>query len=285
MFDPRSIERNLKIKRVGIARGHFGDFYHWVMASPWWQFMLYAAVFYMCINATFATIYFFSGDAILNARPGSFVDAFIFSFQTSTTIGYGFLLPKSPFAHLVVMFDVIVGILYVAVVTGLAFAKFARPRRKLLFSDKALIVDYEDGQKALVFRVANGRATQIVNAEVSVGLIRRNNAENPYIARRMYDLTLQNNRSAFFALSWNVVHVIDETSPLWGLDEPAKLAAEGIRIHATFVGIDDVYAQTVHWWQAYTSEQIVFASRFEDMITFQADESVIIDYTKIHLYE
>lgn len=285
IFNPRTIESNLVVKRVGISRGHFGDFYHWVMASPWWQFMVFAAACYMCINATFATIYFFSGDAILNARENSFVDAFIFSFQTSTTIGYGYLLPKSPLAHFVVMFDVIVGILYVAVVTGLAFAKFARPRPKLLFSDKALIVDYEGGYKALVFRVANGRATQIVNAEVTVGLIRSNTAENPYIARRMFDLTLQNNRSAFFALSWNVVHVIDETSPLWGIEQPSQLMSEEVRIHATFVGIDDVYAQTVHWWQAYTAEQIVFASRFEDMLSFQPDGSVIIDYAKINEYQ
>ena len=274
----------LDIKRVGIARGHFGDFYHWVLAAPWWKFLLSVAICYLCINMTFATIYLLGGDVILNARPRSFVDAFIFSFQTSTTIGYGYFLPKTSYAHVVVMMDVIVGILYVAVVTGLAFAKFARPRPRVVFSDKALIVDYKDGYKALIFRVANGRSTQIVNAEVTLGLIRVNKDGNANIARRMYDLELETNHSAFFALSWTVVHVINESSPLYGIT-PEEIADEHIRLHATFVGIDDVYAQTVHWWHAYLAEHVVFANKFVDMVTFNADDSVIIDYTKIHLYE
>lgn len=284
MFDPRSIKNNLNVRRVGISAGHVRDFYHWVMVAPWWLFVISAGVFYMCVNATFATTYLLGGDSILNARPGSFVDAFIFSFQTSTTIGYGYFLPKTPYAHVVVMFDVIVGILYVAVVTGLAFAKFARPRPRVLFSDHALIVDYEGGKKALVFRVANGRATQVVNAEISVGLIRKNQAPDAYIGRRMFDLKLETNKSHFFALSWTVAHVIDETSPLFAMSA-ADIAEEQVRIHATFVGIDDVYAQTVHWWHAYAYDKIVFASGFTDMVSFEADDSVTIDYTKLHEFE
>jgi inward rectifier potassium channel len=232
---------------------------------------------------SFATLYYLGGDTILNARPDSVVDAFIFSFQTSTTIGEGYFLPKTAFAHFVIMFDVIVGILYVAVITGLAFAKFARPRPRVLFSDRALIVDYEGGNKALVFRVANGRSTQIVNANVAVGLIRKNQSVDPYIAHRMYNLKLEVSQSPFFALSWTVIHVIDESSPLFRLDSE-QLIEERIRIHVTFVGIDEVYAQTVHWWHAYTADQIVFASRFVDMVTFSEDESVLIDYTKIHQF-
>ncbi|MGR8946623.1 MAG: ion channel [Gammaproteobacteria bacterium] len=285
MFKSNSEAPNLlDIKRVGVSRGHFGEFYHWVMAAPWWQFLLAVALFYLAINLSFATVYMLGGDVILNARPKSFVDAFIFSFQTSTTIGYGYLLPKTPYAHVVVMFDVIIGILYVAVVTGLAFAKFARPRPRVIFSDRALLVDYEGGNKALIFRVANGRSTQVVNAEVSVGVIRANSVDNPYIARRMYDLKLVTDRSPFFALSWTIVHVIDEDSPLYGITQQ-QIVDEAVRVHATFVGIDDVYAQTVHWWHAYTADHIVFAQKFVDMVTFNADDSVIIDYNKIHLYE
>jgi inward rectifier potassium channel len=201
MFNPKSLDRNLKVRRIGISRGYFGDFYHWVMAARWWQLILAAGVLYMAVNASFATLYYLGGDTILNARPNSFVDAFIFSFQTSTTIGYGYFLPKTAYAHFIVMFDVIVGILYVAVVTGLAFAKFARPRPRVLVSDKALIVDYEAGKKALIFRVANGRATQVVNASVNVGLIRKSQSNNPYIARRMHELKLEVSNSPFFALS------------------------------------------------------------------------------------
>ncbi len=159
------------MRRIGISSSRFGDFYHWVMAMPWWQFIVTAAFVYVGINATFATCYYLGNDVILNARPKSFIDAFLFSFQTSTTIGYGYLLPKSGYAHFFVVFDVLIGLLYVAVVTGLAFAKFARPRPRVLFSDNALIVNYDNAHKALVFRVANDRATQIVNASVTVSLI------------------------------------------------------------------------------------------------------------------
>ena len=81
-----------------------------------------------------------------------------------------------------------------------------------------------------------------------------------------------------------VIHVIDEHSPLYGLDAD-DLIREHVRVHVTFTGIDDVYAQTVHWWHGYKAEEIVFANRFVDMVTFETDDSAVIDYTKIHQYE
>ena len=81
-----------------------------------------------------------------------------------------------------------------------------------------------------------------------------------------------------------MVHVIDEQSPLFGLS-PEEFEAESVRVHVTFVGIDDIYAQTVHWWHGYSASQIKVAKRFVDMVTFQPDESVVIDYTKIDQYE
>src|SRR5256885_16178934 len=138
---PRLIARGRtdEILALGLHRPWFRDLYHFALRVSWWRFLLMSIVLYAAANALFALIYLIPGDAIANARTGSFADAFFFSVQTIATIGYGAMSPQSLAAHLIVMAEVFVGLVGLAMITGITFSKFSRPTARVRFSRKAII--------------------------------------------------------------------------------------------------------------------------------------------------
>ena len=226
-------------------------------------------------------MYYFAGDSILNATPGSFLDAYMFSFQTSSTLGYGYLLPKTTFANILVVFDSLSGLLYVALVTGLIFSKFARPTLKVIFSDKAIITDY-DGVPTLMFRVANGRETNIVNASIKVIALKPYTTKEGIEMRRYYPLKLVSDFAPLFTITWTVMHPITKDSPLYGLSTEDILQDE-ITLILSFTGVDDVMAQSTHANYSYKAQSIVRAKKFADIISVEGDTRTINldDFNKI----
>ncbi len=272
--------RDLQVHTKGLRRSLLGDAYYSVMVTTWPRFFAGAVVIYLCVNAGFATLYYFGGDTILNARPGSYIDAYLFSFQTSTTIGYGYLLPKTGYTHAVVMLDVFSGLIFVATLTGLVFARFARPRASVLFSKNVLISRHQ-GKPALIFRVANDRKSYIVNARVNAVILMQDSDPSSVIERRFYDVQLQRSQAPIFALTWTLVHFIDEQSPLFGL-QAADLQARGAILIVSLDGIEDLLAQTVHTRHLYATDEFVFGKRFVDIVTSDQNGARLIDYTRFH---
>ncbi|MCO4794817.1 MAG: hypothetical protein KC493_13950 [Bacteriovoracaceae bacterium] len=273
-------KRSLSIKQIGLKKSPFHDVYYKVIKSSWSLFMLNAAIFYLALNFLFALVYYYSPAEILNATPHSLWDAFIFSFQTSSTLGYGYLLPQSDVAHAIVILDTMVGIFYVAIITGLAFSKFSRPQAKILFSDKAILSSF-DGHPAIMFRLANNRDTHIVDAQLNVaGLLPYTSTEGHEL-RRFYSLDLMSNNNPTFSLSWTAIHIIKEGSPLFGksLD---SLIEDGLLIFVSFTGIDDVLSQNIHANHRYNVEQIVKAKKFSDVLTTDKLNSYTVDFRKFH---
>ena len=187
--------------------GPGGDLYHFLLRSTWLRLLVVLVVVSAGINALFALAYMATGDGIENARPGSFADAFFFSVQTLATIGYGKLVPRSLAANVLVALEALVGLLGLAMVTGLVFAKFSRPTARVLFSRMA-VVSRRDGVPALMFRMANERGSGIVEAQVHVVLARNETTAEGEAVRRFYDLDLSRRQNALFALSWTVIHPI-----------------------------------------------------------------------------
>ena len=238
------------------------------------------AVLYVGSNCLFASAYLFASDSIRGGHPGSFADAFFFSVQTMATIGYGNLLPQTLWANVLVTVESLVGLLGLAVLTGLIFAKFSRPTARVLFSRVAVIAPW-DGVPSLIFRIANQRGNQIVEARIHVVLARNEITAEGEIFRRLHDLDLVRNQTALFALSWTVLHPISDASPLHEATQ-ASLAESEAEIIVSLTGLDESFSETVHARYSYRTDDIVWDARFVDILSRSSDGRRQIDYTRFH---
>jgi inward rectifier potassium channel len=265
------------VTAVGLPRRPLGDIYHLLLTWGWTRLFATLGALYVAVNALFAVAYLALGPgAIDNARPGSFADAFFFAFDTMATIGYGDKIPRGVAANLLSLAQVMLGLAGLAVTTGLVFTKFARPTARVLFSKVAVVHPF-DGVPSLLFRMANARANQIGEAEVTLVAIRSEKTLEGEAIRKVYDLKLRRSRSSVFSLTWLVVHPITPDSPLHGLDG-AALQQSGLDLMITMSGIDEHLGQTIHARHAYGPADVVFGSRFVDILQVQPDGSAVVDY-------
>jgi inward rectifier potassium channel len=269
-----------QVIRKGVNRFSWGDLYHLLLVLSWPQFLLAIFGLYIVSNILFAFLYLAGGDCIANARPGSFPDAFFFSVQTMATIGYGGMSPQTSYANAIVTIEALIGLLGVAMVTGLAFARFSLPSARLLFSKVAVIAPH-NGIPTLMFRTANQRRNFVLEAEIRVTLVRNETTTEGQFMRRFYDLELVRSRTPIFALSWMVMHPITEKSLLYGVT-PDSLVADEMEIIVTLTGIDETVSQTIHSRYSYTSQEILWNAHFVDIISKQTDGRRVIDYTRFH---
>jgi inward rectifier potassium channel len=260
----------------------FEDTYHKVLSIPWWQFFAYAAVGWVGVNLIFALIYVASPGCVSGAQPGSLEDAFYFSVQTLATIGYGAMAPATRYGHVVVVAEALVGTLGVALVTGVTFAKFARPTARILFSSR-VVVHERDGVPHMVFRLANWRGNMVVEGQLRVLVLRARKTQEGDVIRVPEDLPLVRDRTALFALSWTPMHRIDETSPFWGgAAALERLRAEKVEIFLAFTGMDETIGQAIHARHGYKLDQIAYNARFVDVFTIEDDGTRTIDYGPFH---
>ena len=151
---------------LGNWYAYWRDPYYMLLTVPWQVFFLITIGVYGLANALAAGLFLLGGDGtIINAKPGSFTDAFFFSVQTSASIGYGVMSPGTTYAHLLVSLEAIISLVGIAVLTGLAYARFSRPTAQVLFSKVSVVTPFK-GQPTLMFRAANERRNQIVEAQI-----------------------------------------------------------------------------------------------------------------------
>ncbi len=268
-----------EVVSIGLPRALWHDAYHDLLTMTWRRF--FALVFggYLALNALFALGYHALGDAIEGARADSLADAFFFSVQTLATIGYGRMAPRTLPANVLVTVEALLGLVGLAVTTGLVFARFARPTARVLFSDVAVIGPY-DGVPSLQFRMANARGNQIVEARLKLTLVRDEVTAEGVPVRRVHDLKLRRSEHGAFVLTWTAIHPIDEDSPLYGLG-PADIDGATSDLLASLTGIDEGLAQTIHARHAYHVEDLRWNARFADILTAGRDRSTI-DYRRFH---
>ncbi|BAY19498.1 K+ channel inward rectifier domain-containing protein [Nostoc sp. HK-01] len=271
---------NVEIIGLGVWYSYWRDPYHLLLTVPWSGFVLLICAFYVVINTLFALAYLLGGDCITNARPGSFLDVFFFSVQTLASIGYGAMYPKTTYANIIVTIEAIVGVMGIAVMTGLAFARFSRPTARVIFSRVAVIVPH-DGAPTLMFRTANQRRNLILEAQMRVYLMRDEVTAEGDFMRRIYDLKLLRQQTPGFALSWSVIHVIDESSPLYGMT-PESLTQTNCVLMVSLSGIDETVAQVVHARHSYGSNEILWNHRFVDILHHASNGHRYIDYNHFH---
>jgi inward rectifier potassium channel len=280
-FQPPALAA-LSIVTRGQRVSFFEDVYHKILAMPWWQFFAYVAAGWVGINAIFAVFYAAAPGSVAGARPGDLEDAFYFSVQTFATIGYGAMSPATRFGHAVVVVEALVGTLGVALVTGVTFAKFARPTARILFGAKAVVAT-RDGVPHLVFRLANWRGNMVVEGHLRALVLLRSETREGESIRIPVELPLVRDRTAIFALTWIPMHRIDKSSPFWGGAEALeKLRAQRAEIFLSFSGLDETSGQQIHARHNYALDDIVYNARFVDVLSISDDGTRTIDYASFH---
>ena len=259
----------------------FTDMYHYMLAVSWRRLLAVFFAVYVGTNALFAFLYWLGGDDISNARPGSYADAFWFSVQTYATIGYGGMAPATTYAHLLVTLEAFVGMMAMALGTGIVFAKFSRPRARVVFSNN-IVAHVRNGRPVLEFRLANQRRGSLSDAQMKFSVLKDEVTAEGQPMRRGYVLELERSQMPVLSLAWNLIHVLDETSPLFGLSADA-----GMDRISGFIAIltahDDTSADTVHARQFYTVDDVLHNVRFVDMIDSKSVPGVIsIDHAKLN---
>ncbi len=271
-------------RRMTIIRGQdasrWTDFYHAMLTVPWLVFLLGIAGFFISLNIVFALLYMADANGIENARPGNFWDAFLFSVQTIASIGYGKLSPQSNYVNAVVVAEAFAGILNVALITGAVFARFSRPTARVLFSNVAVVTLF-DGTPTLMFRAANQRGNQILDANITLSFARQATSPEGIVMRRFEELKLVRARTPLFALSWTVMHRIDETSPLHGVTRESLCEDQGELI-VLLSGTDETLSEMIYARYAYSPHHILWDRRFTDVVGVDARGRRVVDLRHFH---
>jgi len=264
---------------VGARQTPFSDVYHHVLRAPWWLDLLALSGLFLLLNLVFAFAYLAVGG-VEGARPGSLADHFFFSVQTMGTIGYGVMHPLSLGAEALVTAEVVVGVSLVALASGMLFAKFSVPRARMQFAEWATISPF-DGVPTLMFRLGNERASQIIEATVRVVMVRTERTAEGVTYYRLRDLKLERDHSPAISRSWNLLHRIDDSSPLHGAT-PETFARDQVELMVTVVGIDETSAQSLHGRHTYLDEQVRWGARHADMVSELPDGSLQLDMREFH---
>jgi inward rectifier potassium channel len=277
---PRADEDAVTITKVGAQNRQLGDFYVRWMAATWRRFLLLFVSSFLLINLIFASVYYVIGG-IENTDPDSFTDAFFFSVQTLSTVGYGHWSPISLAANITVAIEAMVGILFAAVATGIIFSKFSRPTARVIFSNVAVINSF-NGTPHLMFRVANQRNNRIVDARIHVALLRKETSSEGHRMRIFHDMELVRRQMPLLQLSWTVMHPLDKNSPLYGVNAEKLKEWDG-EILVSLSGIDETFSQTVHARHSYLPDDIVPDAVFVDVVTrHEEDNGVEVNLARFH---
>jgi inward rectifier potassium channel len=278
---------SFNVRREGYNLIQSRSYYHFLVNLSWPRFLGYVVGAYLSVNFVFAILYFLLGSEALHGYTAAndwqrFGQCFFFSVQTLATIGYGQISPQSLLANLLVVMQAFIGLMGVALATGLFFTRFARPSARLLFSKFAIIAPLREGN-SFQFRLANERKNQIFQVEARV-VMSRLERDGSALKRRFHELVLERSKVMFLPLHWTIVHPITPESPLFGLNEQ-QLAASDAEFFVLLAGIDDTFSQTVHSWSSYRYDEIIWGARFTDILEELKDGTVRINLHRLHDFD
>jgi inward rectifier potassium channel len=271
-----------EIKKAGISRFDARDPYHLAVALTWPGYLLALFALYVSANVVFAVLFWLVPGSVANARPHSFGDAFFFSIETIGTVGYGDMYPATPYGRFIASTEIVCGLAFVAILTGLTFVRFSRPRAKLVFAANP-VVAIHDAKPTLMLQVGNGRPGLLMDATAKLNVLLSEIADGGLV-RRAQELRLERAHLPLFPASWTLMHVLDEKSPLYGYTPVRVLQAEA-RIFVTLEARDPTLAASVHDIRSYAPEDIRFGVRYRDPITIGHDGLPVFDLRTIGILE
>jgi inward rectifier potassium channel len=269
-----------EIVTEGLRLSFWADISHRCMTASWPAFIGGAVLLFIVFNAVFAVFYWIGNQPISNVPDGAYIDYLYFSIETLSTAGYGDMHPQTHYGHFVAATELFTGIFSMSLMTGLIFSRFSRPHARLLFAEHPVISVHE-GKLTLMVRFANERRNVIGNASAKLWLLRNVVTAEGQSLRRFYELALVRSEHPALALSWTLYHVLDEQSPLYGLDAN-DYEEIGVSLVLVVTGYDVVAAQTVHARKTYDHSDIRFGQRYVDILDTLDDGRLRIDYGRFH---
>ncbi|CAN5404738.1 ion channel [soil metagenome] len=275
--EQRLLDRNgnFNLKRTGISYLEGLHVYHRLITMSWTRFLMYVFLVYFIENLFFAFVYVLIGDAPLTGMAGKdfsyrFLDAFFFSAQTITTVGYGKIAPETYSASLVAAFESILGLLGFALATGLVYGRFSRPVAKIFYSKNILYSPFKN-INCFKFRLTNGRKNQLIEVEARL-VVSMTDKETGF--KKFYVIDLEYPKINFLALSWTVVHPIDEHSPFHEMTKE-EFESRDPEFIVLIKAFDDAFSQTVHSRTSYKHYDVVWNANFEPMFNVTASGAIL----------
>jgi len=294
-FDPGLTQQyNARLRRVIRKDGEFNvkrrgrrwqDIhpYLFLLNISWSAFLglLFAA--FIAVNLLFAYLYYRVGgiEQVRHAGAtafGRFLDAFFFSSQTLTTVGYGTIWPETVAANLIASFEAMTGLLGFAVATGFLVGRLSRPTARIGFSKTMVLAPYQDGT-SLQFRIVNRSVSNLMELEARM-LLMTVQPVGGRLERKFQPLELERQGVLFLALTWTIVHVIDSESPLYG-KTPADLEQLQAELLILVKGVDDRFSQTVHARYSYRYDEIVWGAKFAQAFDINEDGDLRLDVDRV----
>jgi inward rectifier potassium channel len=275
-----NIKRKVTDKHIGF------DMFHWLLGIKWGQFFALVFFSYGAVNTLFAIIYFSIGvDKFGGIEVGSgienFLQLFFFSAQTLTTVGYGHIYPNSSLISTVSSIESMFGLMGFALVTGILYGRFAKPKADIQYSNKALITPYND-ITGFMFRIANKKQNELIETECQL-VLAINNLETK--KRDFHFLDLERSKINFLPLTWTLVHPIDDKSQLYDVTQDEFNQRDGEFI-ILIKSITDTYFQTVYSRMSYKASEIAWNAKFVPMKQMpNKDGSISINLNDIHSYD
>ena len=271
---------SFNVTRKG-AKHSVRDMFLYLINMPWTKFSLLLVLFFIIINSIFGLLYAeFCAEDLIGFEEdlpfAKFSNGFFFSVQTISSVGYGKLSPEGFLANTIASIESLVGLATYALLTGLLYGRFSRPKARILFSKYLIVSSYKNKEKSLQFRIANDRSTQLldITAKAIVSFVDED------FNRKYYSLKLEPESIRFFPLSWTVVHPIDEDSPFYGKGEEFFKKTEG-EVLILIRGYDDTFSQEVHARSSYLLENVIWGAKYVRMFETDADGEIILDLNKI----
>lgn len=278
---------SFNIRKTGLGFAESFNFYHYLVTVSWPKFILIIVLGYVALNMVFAFMYYLCGlDHLMGIMGRSdfdkFMEAFFFSAQSFTTVGYGRVSPEGLATNIVAAFEALIGLLALALATGLLYGRFSRPVPKIIYSKNALIAPYKD-IKGFMFRISNKQKSQMVDVEVRVVFAIFEN-KNGSSSRQIYNLKLEYNSISFFPTLWTVNHPIEKDSPLYGMTE-TSLKDGNAEFLVLVKGFDDTFSQIVHDRYSYTADEVVWGGKFVNIYGVDDDGTGTVALEKISSFE
>ncbi len=275
------------VKRKGLSFFEELSFFHSLITMSWTKFNFLVLSAYLIVNLIFAALYSWVGynelgGMLAQTQGDKFWEAFFFSAQSLTTVGYGRINPVGMGASEVAAVESMVGLLGFALATGLLYGRFSRPIAKLLFSHVAVIAPYRD-MKGFMIRLANKRKNDLIEVEAQMiytWVVNENGKE----LRKFENLELEIKRISVLSATWTVVHPIDDNSPMKNLTKQ-DFENRNAEVLLNIKAFDETFSQTIHSRTSFKFHEIEMDAKYISAISPGPGGSVLVSLDKISEFE